>query len=66
MATMAEGSISTTVILYVLYGLFDSFGEETKSDDYVRNYDDAAELSYETDHDNGSNFIDTWMPMMMN
>ena len=33
-ATMAEGSISTSDLpWYVLDGLFDSFGEETISDD---------------------------------
>jgi len=56
MAAMAEGSILTSDFpSYVLNGVFDSFGEETVSDDIdVRNYDDAGELSNETAHDSGS------------
>ena len=48
---MADDSVSTSDLLsYVL----DGFGEETISDDNdVRHYDDAGELSNETDHDNG-------------
>ena len=40
---MAEGSISTSDLpLYVLDGLFDSFGKETISDDdEVQNYDNV-------------------------
>ena len=66
MATIAEGSISTSDLsLYVLDGLFDSFGKETNSDDDdVRNYDDIAELSNETDSGSGSILIDTRMPMI--
>ena len=42
MATNVVGSISTSDLpSYVLDGLFDSLGEETKpGDDYVRNYDE--------------------------
>ena len=51
---MAERSISTNDLpLYVLDGLFDSFGEEISDDDYVQNYDDIGKLSNETDHDSG-------------
>ena len=43
---MAEGSILTSDLpSYVLYGLFESFGEETISDDDIRNYNDVSELS---------------------
>ena len=42
-ATMAEGSISTSDLpLYILDGLFDSFGKEAISDDDdIQNYDDV-------------------------
>ena len=54
MATMAEGSISTSYLpTYVLDGLFYSFGEKTDYNDYVRNYHDVGELSNETDRDSG-------------
>ena len=53
---MADDRVSTSDLpSYVLDGLFDSFGEETISDDNdFRHYDDAGELSNETDRDNGS------------
>ena len=59
---MAEGSISTSDLQSYV---FDSFGEETKSDDELRSYDDAGELSYETDRDSGVCLIDIWVPVMM-
>ena len=38
-------------------GLFDSFGEETISDDdYIQNYDDIGKLSNESDHYSGAIF----------
>ena len=49
-ATMAEGSILTSDLPgYVLDGLFDNFGLETISDDYVWNYNNIGELSDKTD-----------------
>jgi len=39
-----------------LDGLLDSFGEETISDDYVRNYNNVVAPSNETDHDRRVNF----------
>ena len=35
--------------VFVLDGLFDNFGLETISDDYVRNYNNVGELSDKTD-----------------
>ena len=52
---MSEGSFSTGDLpSHVLDGLFDSFGEETMSDDvYVQNYNNVGELNNETIHDSG-------------
>ena len=57
-ATMVEGIISTSDLpSFVLDCLFDSFCEETVSDDDdVRNYDDIGKLSNETDRDSGNIF----------
>ena len=55
---MSESSISTSDLpLYVLDGIFYSFGEETTLDnDDVRNYDYVGKLCNVTDHDCGSIF----------
>ena len=55
MAILVEGSISTGDLpSLVLDGLFDSFGDETISDDvYIQNFNDVDELNNETDHDRG-------------
>ena len=47
-ATMAEGSISTSDLRsYVLDGLFDSLGKETiLEDDDIKNYADVDELIF--------------------
>ena len=55
MATKGEVSVSPSDFSSnALDGLFDSFGEETMSDDnYIRSYDDVGELNNETDCDSG-------------
>ena len=54
---MAEGIISSSDLSsLVLDGLYDIVGDETISDDNVKNYNDVGELSNETDLYNRSIF----------
>ena len=51
---------------YVLDDLFDSFGEETISDDDIQNYDSVGKLSkMELTVTAGIFLIDTWTPAMI-